>query len=118
MFLKFKRFTCPIAAVLMLGAAAGQSTNRLVDKKDVVEITGEGPAVLWRYPNDIATRDLIYGPGGKARAPREGLFTFVEEDSGGTNPKFDVTDSAGVKWKAKLGAEARPETVATRFVWA
>src|ERR1700735_557082 len=36
----------------------------------------------------------------------------------GTQPKFDDPDSDGVKWKIKLGAEARPETVASRFVWA
>jgi hypothetical protein len=36
----------------------------------------------------------------------------------GTNPKFDVRDENGVKWRVKLGAEARPETVASRLVWA
>jgi hypothetical protein len=36
----------------------------------------------------------------------------------GTNPKFDVRDRDGVKWKIKLGEEARPETVATRLLWA
>jgi hypothetical protein len=42
----------------------------------------------------------------------------VKEDLDGTNPKYDVRDEEGVKWKIKLGAEARPETVASRFVWA
>ena len=118
MSLRFKWFTFPVAAVLVAGAAADQAAERIVAKKDVVEITGQGPAVLWRYPNDIATRDMIYGAGGKAHAPSEGPFTFVKEDTGGTNPKFDATDSAGVKWKVKTGIEAKPETVATRFVWA
>ena len=36
----------------------------------------------------------------------------------GTNPKFEVHDENGVKWKVKLGAEVRPETVASRLVWA
>ena len=36
----------------------------------------------------------------------------------GTNPKFDVHDENGVKWKVKMGHEARPETVASRLVWA
>lgn len=35
----------------------------------------------------------------------------------GSNPKFDVRDQDGVKWKVKLGAEAKPETVASRLVW-
>ena len=36
----------------------------------------------------------------------------------GTNPKFEVCDENGTKWKVKLGVEARPETVASRLVWA
>ena len=45
-------------------------------------------------------------------------FTFVEEDREGSNPKFDIRDQDGVKWKVKLGAEARPEVAASRLVWA
>jgi hypothetical protein len=75
------------------------------------------PAVLWRDPSDLATRDLFYGPGGHSRAPH-GVFTFIKEDLDGTNPKFSVKDQDGVKWKVKLGEEAQPETVATRFLWA
>lgn len=36
----------------------------------------------------------------------------------GTSPKFDARDSDGKKWKAKLGLEAKPETVASRLLWA
>jgi hypothetical protein len=77
-----------------------------------------GPAVLWREPVDIASRNLFYGPGGKEHEPPHGMFTFLKEDLDGTNPKLDVRDQDGVKWKVKLGLEARPETVATRLVWA
>jgi hypothetical protein len=80
------------------------------------ENTGKG-AVLWRNPADIASRNLFYGPGGAEQQPR-GTFTFLKEDTSGTNPKFEVRDSDGVKWKVKLGEEARPETVASRLVWA
>jgi hypothetical protein len=73
---------------------------------------------LWRQPADIQTRNLLYGPGGKKDAPPAGPFKFLKEDLKGTNPKFTVEDRNGTKWKVKLGAEARPETVATRFVWA
>jgi hypothetical protein len=76
-----------------------------------------GAAVLWSNPTDIASRDLFYGPGGKEYAPHT-TFTFLKEDLDGTNPKFDVRDENGVKWKVKLGPEARPETVASRLLWA
>jgi len=36
----------------------------------------------------------------------------------GTSPKFTVRDESGVRWKVKMGHEARPETVASRLVWA
>jgi hypothetical protein len=76
-----------------------------------------GVPVLWRPPDDIPARNLLYGPGGKAHEPR-GKFRFIEEDFGGTNPKFKVEDEQGVRWKVKLGREAQPETSATRLVWA
>ncbi|MEP6961549.1 MAG: hypothetical protein ABI995_05700, partial [Acidobacteriota bacterium] len=69
---------------------------------------------LWREPTDIASRDLIYGQGGKEHAPTSGPFVFSKEDPDGNSPKFVVKDSQGVKWKVKLGEEVRPETAATR----
>jgi len=79
--------------------------------------SGGAPGILWREPNDIVTRNLYYGPGGKAHEPR-GPFTFVEEDNDGTQPKFIVKDGNDVKWTVKLGFETRSETAATRLVWA
>jgi hypothetical protein len=73
--------------------------------------------VLWRDPGDITSRNLLFGSGGIEHRPR-GPFTFIKEDPDGTNPKFVVHDSNGVVWKVKLGQEAQPETVASRFVWA
>src|SRR5579863_7854598 len=75
------------------------------------------PAALWREPDSISSRNLYYGPGGKQDEPH-GKFTFKDEDLDGTSPKFNIRDEDGVSWKVKLGAEPRPETVATRLVWA
>jgi len=74
-------------------------------------------AALWRGAANVASRELFYGCGGEAHQPH-GTFTFVKEDLDGTNPKFVVRDDDGVEWRVKLGAEARPETVASRLVWA
>ena len=43
---------------------------------------------------------------------------FLKEDKHGHNSKFDVEDSSGTNWRAKLGIEAQPEEVATRLLWA
>lgn len=72
---------------------------------------------IWQHPYDIRTRNLFYGPGGRAGRPR-GPFRFIEEDGGGSNPKFVVADARGMRWKVKLGNEAKPETAATRLLWA
>ena len=75
------------------------------------------PAVLWKDPGDIASRDLVYGSGGEKHLPH-GPFKFEKEDLDGTNPKFTVKSEDGTKWKVKMGMEAQPETVASRIVWA
>ncbi len=74
-------------------------------------------AILWTNPEDIESRNLFYGAGGRSHEPR-GKFTFVKEDREGSNPKFVVRDEGGVEWQVKLGIEARPETAASRIVWA
>jgi hypothetical protein len=86
-------------------------------KHNYTESAAGEHALLWRDPVDIASRDLFYGPGGPNHQPH-GPYTFVKEDLDGTNPKFVVRDREGMKWKVKMGVEARPETVATRLLWA
>jgi hypothetical protein len=72
---------------------------------------------LWHDPGNIASLNLVYGPGGKEHQPA-GKFTFVKEDKQGTSPKFEILDEQGVRWKAKLGEETKSETAAARLVWA
>ena len=86
-----------------------------VPKEKVV--LGSAPAVLWREPTDIKTRDLFWGPGGEDHAPK-GKLTYIKENLKGINPKIDVKDENGIKWGVKFGVEAKPETAATRLVWA
>ena len=82
------------------------------------ETTESVQPVLWREPADLESRDLFYGIGGSQHAPRPGTFKFIKEDLDGSNPKYLLRDDAGVKWKIKLGFEAKPEVAATRLVWA
>jgi hypothetical protein len=106
---------------LLLGVVALTASSTMAADKSkeapVVENATSGSALLWSDPSDWATRDLFYGQGGKAHEPH-GPFRFEKEDLDGSNPKFVVRDRDGVKWKVKLGLEARPETAATRLVWA
>lgn len=79
--------------------------------------TGVPSAALWRDRGNIESLNLVDGPGGKEHQPT-GKFTFVNEDKQGTAAKFEIVDEQGVRWKAKLGEEAKSETAATRLVWA
>ena len=74
-------------------------------------------AVLWRDRGDVASLNLLDGQEGKARAPGTN-FKFIEESKTGSAAKFVVEDENGARWKVKLGPEAKPETAATRLVWA
>jgi len=103
------RKTALILAVIAAGFGAAA---------DGAAIRRAEPRKLWANPVDLESRNLFYGPGGRKHHPRTTEFVFVKEDDKGTNPKFIVTDADGVKWKIKLGAEAQPETAASRFVWA
>ena len=82
-----------------------------------------GTKTLWRDPGRIAERNLYWGMGSEARAPRA-PFTFVEEDTSGNRPKIKVRDAAGVQWTVKLAPadpllnEVQPEIAATRIIWA
>jgi len=77
----------------------------------------EKNSVLWSDPGPIGSRNLYYGSGGEEGEPH-GPIEFIDEDRSGTSPKLNVRDREGNKWKAKLGEEAQPETVAARLLWA
>lgn len=98
-----------LSAVILLLASVAPAPGRAVST--------QSSGVLWQYPQDLASRNLYYGPGGVRHQPRS-AFNFLKEDLKGTNPKIVVRDSDGVVWGVKMGDEARPETVASRLVWA
>jgi hypothetical protein len=78
-----------------------------------------GTPILWEEPADIESRDLFYGTGGRKGAPvLTDKFLFIGREPGGTSEKAAVEDSRDRKWTVKFGFEARPETVASRLVWA
>ncbi len=77
------------------------------------------PQVIFDDSVNPATADLTYGVGGKEHAPDlTGTFTFIEEDMEQSQPKFDIKDSQGNRWRVKLGEEVKSETAATHLIWA
>lgn len=75
--------------------------------------------VMWQEPNSIERRDLFYGPGGREGAPDPNAkYTYLRDSKGGTQRKIIVKDDLGREWTVKFGLEVRPETTASRIVWA
>lgn len=110
------------AMALLLAAPLSAAPAKAPKAENTAKVKAAGstlPLVLWRDPGDIASLDLVYGPGGKRHAPAaDAEYKFLKEDTNGTSTKFYVEDAAGARWLVKVGKEARPETAATRLVWA
>lgn len=111
-----KTISALVAIVLLLPATVFSDNRGNVISQQGKKSVGVR-AVLWRPPSDIRTRNLFLGAGGKALQP-SGPFRFIEEDRDGSSPKFVVQDRKGIRWKVKLGDEAKPENAATRLLWA
>jgi hypothetical protein len=116
-----RRTAFPLRAVLIVTLAT-LSAGAAAQKQDASPAKANAaplPERIWRDPGDIGSLDLLYGVGGKAHAPDPaGTYTFLREELRGRSPKFDVVDGQGVVWRVKVGSESRPETAATRFLWA
>ena len=108
-----RRAISALTAIVLLLPSSVLSDKRKQAKDHGVVST----VALWRHPSDIQTRNLFFGPGGRALRPA-GPFRFIREDLDGSSPKFVVEDAKGTNWKVKLGDEAKPENAATRLLWA
>lgn len=108
-----------VLSILALGlsAHAADDKSKSKDKKDK-EHSVVGTPILWREPADIASLNLLLGPGGEEMKPDVSKVTFIKEEKDGWSKKYRVTDGAGREWVAKIGVEAQPETAATRLLWA
>jgi len=104
-----------VFAVLLLGI---EGCARRLQQAQVLPGAPHSIAELWQEPVDLEQRDLFYGAGGSALAPKDTVFQFVARDTSGWSPGLDVKDANGVEWSVKLGPEAQSEVVASRVLWA
>jgi hypothetical protein len=59
-------------------------------------------SALWAPPNDLANRDLYYGPwGARLKPDPHAVYTFVRRKTRGTNPGVVVRDPQGREWHVK-----------------
>ena len=105
-----------VAASILLatGCVVSGKIQPTVDPAPPVEVSR-----LWREPHDLASRDLLHGPGGAELMPDPSVpFTFVQADESGYSPGYDVRDQDGLEWSVKLGPEAQTEVAVSRILWA
>lgn len=109
----------PAAAIHSKPAAhtAAAKQNESKDNHKPIANSEIHNPVLWTDPGNIRSKNLYFGSGGTDGVPHP-PFKFVDVDKHGSNPKFDAEDANGHKWRVKLGAEARPEVVCSRLLWA
>jgi len=103
------------------GDGPQQKQSKQKDRSEKTRILAgtEGHPVLWNDPPHLESLDLFYGPGGSDGAPDlRGKFIYIGPDNKGTQKKIYARDDKNREWTVKFGPEARPETVATRIVWA
>jgi hypothetical protein len=113
--------TAVVLLLLGLGPVRQAHTAQNVAKiqKTAVEEVGEGRPIMWEEPVDLELRDLFYGIGGKRGEPDPSAsYRFIERNNSGHSEKIVVEDNRDRRWTIKFGPEARPETAATRIVWA
>jgi len=109
------RKTVALAVLLVLSSSVGTHGQDGNKKK---KQPPQGTPILWREPTDIASRNLLLGPGGEQLKPDLSKVTFIKEETGGYSKKYRVKDGQGRVWVAKIGKEAQSETAAVRLVWA
>jgi hypothetical protein len=109
------RKTLALAVLLVLSSSVGTHGQDGNKKK---KQPPQGTPILWREPTDIASRNLLLGPGGEQLKPDLSKVTFIKEETGGYSKKYRVKDGQGRVWVAKIGKEAQSETAAVRLVWA
>ena len=114
----------PSVTLLVVALAVGSATSCAKTKRPALQPSAPVPgAVMWVAPPDIASRDLFYGPWGKAHAPdATDTFELVESKHSGVNLGMTVKDSRNREWSVKtpypggLDSEAPVEVALSRIL--
>jgi hypothetical protein len=106
-----------LALALTVSGAPAQNASKKEKKQQEMALAKAATPVVWHDPGAVESLDFTYGIGGRENAPTP-PFTFVEEDTGASNPKIKVTDANGRRWSVKFGGEVNAETFASRIAWA
>jgi hypothetical protein len=103
------------AALPLFVTACAPAMTRSTDRPP----TSAEVSQLWIAPSNLRSQDLFRGAGGRSVVPAPTLkFKVLKFDGAGNSVGYEVEDSRGREWKAKIGEEVQPEIVASRLLWA
>src|SRR5262245_39564001 len=109
--------TLAALSVLAMSPLLGCAPAKVKGK--AAAVAGKDPAQLWLGPQDLGSRDLSHGPGGRAKVPEKGAtYRVVGFDTTGHSRGYEVEDTQGREWRVKVGDEAQSEVVTSRILWA
>jgi len=84
---KLSRFRGVRLWLLVLACSTGACAEPRIRRTTPRQPSQATMADLWVEPRNIASRDLFWGPGGRALAPENGrTFTYKDEKVGGYSP--------------------------------
>jgi hypothetical protein len=107
-----------LVATLLLAAGCALRPVQTT-KPSVARDAGERLEQLWVEPQDLESRDLFVGAGGREDVPDpDAAYRVVGYDKTGHSRGYDVEDEKGRKWRVKIGEEAQSEIVVSRILWA
>lgn len=108
---------CTVGAPGLSATAAVQKDKKKDKKGEMHAPAAKVVTALWRDPGAVSSLDLYWGIGSPDKAPKA-PFTFVKEDTSGTNPKIRIKDANGVLWNMKFDEEVHSEVACARIAWA
>jgi hypothetical protein len=87
-----------LVTVVALAVGACASAKRPVEKPS----EADPAASLWAAPDNLAARDLVYGPWGRERAPNpKATYKLAALKHSGVNRGMTVVDDRGREWSVK-----------------
>lgn len=110
------RFVCLLTIACLMSACGRPVLGRAAVRQPQPQVA---LLELWNEPQDLSTRDVLWGSARREHAPStRDMYTVVKVDKTGFSRGYDVTAPDGRAWDIKVGKEVQPEIVLSRILWA
>src|SRR3989442_11932293 len=113
---------CGLSALLLCGQTVDSTPVPKKSSPNRAAGLPKGTTKIWVDRGELTPAKVYWGEATLHSNPLSRLpappYSHFEKDTQPSMPKAKLTDSKGVKWTIKLGAESRSDIVAPRLAWA